>query len=154
MLKYNGKIEVFFVTEPRVSSLFESYMTQVNEFNRSSDFPALVVGLTSRSEEIPGRVQSCFLHHLQVSAPTQGQRSAMLKSLSKSYHLSSNVDFTSLAQSTAGHVLRDFVALFSQAFDLAVRETLNHWLVKSHLKGTVVIFLVAALKQDRAILKT
>ncbi len=98
-------------------------MSEVNKFNRSKDSPILVVGVTSNPEEIPGRVQSCFLHQLEVSSPDKPQRLSMLSSLSKQYNIGLEVDLPMLAQNTAGFVLGDIVNLLIQAFDLAVQDT-------------------------------
>lgn len=116
-----------FSTEPRISALFEVYMEEVNKFNCVNNFPVLVVGVTCKAEDVPGRVQSCFLHQLEVSPPNQLQRMDMLKSLSRQYSLSPDVDVPALSQTTAGYVLGDLITLLMQAFDLAVRATYKHW---------------------------
>lgn len=102
-------------------------MAEVNKFNGISNFPVLVVGVTSRLEDVPGHVLSCFLHQLEVSPPTQSQRLEILKSLSRQYHLGLEVDLAALSQATAGFILGDLVKLFVQAFDLAVEATYKHW---------------------------
>ena len=114
-------------TDPRISALFGTYMSEVNKFNHSNSFPVLVVGVTSRVEEIPGHVQSAFLHQLQISSPDHAERLSMLKSLSQPYNLCPEVDLPMLAQGTAGYVLGDLVNLFIQAFDLAVKSTFSYW---------------------------
>lgn len=113
--------------EPRISALFEHYMNEVNKFNCTNNFPVIIVGVTSKPDNIPGRVLSCFLHQLEVSPPTQLERLDMLKSLSKQYHLGLDVDLVTLSQATAGYVLGDLVKLFMQAFDLAMEDTYNYW---------------------------
>lgn len=115
------------LTEPRISAIFETYMAEVNKFNHDNNFPVLVVGVTSKPEDVPGSVQSCFLHQLQVAPPNQIQRRDMLKSLSRFYNLGPEVDLPLLAQTTTSHVLGDLVNLLMHAFDIAVRATYNHW---------------------------
>ncbi len=115
------------MTEPRISAIFEVYMATVNNFNSTNHFPILVVGVTSCPDQVPSRVQSCFLHQLEVSPPNQRQRLDMLVSLSKQYNLGLTVDLPALAQATAGFVLGDLVNLLTQAFDLAVKGTYSHW---------------------------
>ena len=114
-------------TEPRISGLFEAYMSEVDKFNSANNFPVLVVGVTSKPQDVPGRVQSCFLHQLEVSGPSQAQRLDMLRALSVPYNLGPEVDLSALSQATAGYVLADLVKLLVQSFDLAVKATYNHW---------------------------
>lgn len=102
-------------------------MSEVNSFNRSSDFPIIVVGMTSKVADVPSRVQSCFLHELELLPPNQTQRLHMLTSLSHSYHLSPEVHLDKLSQATAGSVLGDLVNVFMQAYDLAVGSTIQYW---------------------------
>lgn len=118
---------VAFNAEPRISAIFEVYMATVNSFNSTNHFPVLVVGVTSNPNQVPGRIQSCFLHQLEVSAPSQGQRLDMLVSLSRQYNLGLLVDLPAIAQATAGYVLGDLVNLLTQAFNLAVKDTYSHW---------------------------
>lgn len=102
-------------------------MSEVNKFNSTNNFPVLVVGITSKPNEVPGRVQSCFLHQLEVCSPNQAQRLDMLRLLSKPYNLGSEVDLSALSQATASYVLGDLVKLLMQSFDLAVKATYDHW---------------------------
>lgn len=102
-------------------------MSEVNNFNSTNNFPVLVVGVTSKPQAVPGRVQSCFLHQLEVCGPSQAQRLDMLKSLSSPYNLGLGVDLPALSQATAGYVLCDLVKLLMQSFDLAVKATYDHW---------------------------
>lgn len=102
-------------------------MSEVNKFNSANNFPVLVVGVTSKPQDVPGRVQSCFLHQLEVQSPNQAQRLEMLQSLSGQYNLGPEVDLTALSQATAGYVLGDLINLLAQSFDLAVKATYDHW---------------------------
>ena len=121
------KIGSVFNSEPRISAIFEVYMATVNTFNSANHYPVLVVGVTSKPNLVPSRIQSCFLHQLEMSAPNQAQRLDMLGSLSKQYNLGLLVDLPAIAQATAGYVLGDLVNLLTQAFNLAVKDTYSHW---------------------------
>lgn len=90
-------------------------------------YPIMVVGVTSRPHSVPLRVHGSFLHHLEMAAPSQPQRAAMLTALARENHLSPEIDFEDLAKRTAGFVLGDFVALFSHASHLAFRDVTKHW---------------------------
>ena len=89
----------------------------------------MVIGVTSQPQKVPLRVHGSFLHHLQMAAPSQPQREAMLTALARERHVSPEVDFRDLAKRTAGFVLGDFVALYSHAAHLAFRDVINHWWV-------------------------
>lgn len=102
-------------------------MSEVNKFNSTNNFPVLVVGVTSKPQDVPGRVQSCFLHQLEVSGPSQAQRLDMLRALCTPYNLAPEVDLAALSQGTVGYVLGDLVKLLMQSFDLAVKATYDHW---------------------------
>ena len=102
-------------------------MSEVDKFNCTDLFPIIVVGLTSKHTEVPSRVQACFLQQLELQPPGQEQRLSMLKSLSKSYYLSPEVDLMKLAQATVGSVFGDLVSVFSQAYDLSVSSILQYW---------------------------
>jgi SpoVK/Ycf46/Vps4 family AAA+-type ATPase len=115
------------LVEPRISGLFEAYMSEVNKFNSGNNFPVLIVGVTSKPQAVPGRVQSCFLHQLEVGGLNQAQRLEMLQALSALYNFGFEVDLPALAQATAGYVLGDLVKLLMQSFDLAVKATYDHW---------------------------
>ena len=102
-------------------------MHQVDQFNRTRQYPIIVVGVSSHPGAIPARVQGCFLHQLDVTTPTQVQRLSMLESLSRGYHLAPEIDLTDLAKRTAGFTVGDFQTLYSSAFDVAYKETEKYW---------------------------
>jgi len=107
---------------------FENAMREVSELNKCRDYPVMVIGVTSQPQKVPLRVHGSFLHHLQMAAPSQPQREAMLTALARERHVSPEVDFRDLAKRTAGFVLGDFVALYSHAAHLAFRDVINHCL--------------------------
>ncbi len=102
-------------------------MQHVDLFNRSNGFPILVVGVTSNPSSIPARVQACFLHQLEITTPTQGQRLSMLESLGRSYHLAAGIDLIDLSRRTAGFCLGDLLALYSGAYTLAYQSVVEYW---------------------------
>lgn len=108
--------------------MFENYMTQVDKFNRTNSYPILVVGVSTSPGAIPSRVQACFLHQLDLTPPTQGQRLAMLHSLARGYHIAPEVtaDLSDLSKRTAGFVLGDMLALYSHAYELSYSDIVKH----------------------------
>lgn len=110
-------------------AIFERYMEEMNKFNRSSQFPVLVVGVTSEFYSVPSRIQACFLHQIEMTPPNEPQRCAMLAALGLEYNLAPEIDHSyieSMAKQTAGFVLGDFVTLFISAFDKAFEETTKY----------------------------
>ncbi|XP_077137985.1 peroxisome biogenesis factor 6 isoform X3 [Ranitomeya variabilis] len=79
------------------------------------ELPFLVVATTSRAQEVPLDLQSCFLHEVCLNVPTEEQRLSLLTVLSAPLPLSRDVDLARLASSTAGFVVGDLCALLSRA---------------------------------------
>ncbi|XP_073527756.1 peroxisome biogenesis factor 6 isoform X2 [Phyllobates terribilis] len=79
------------------------------------ELPFLVVATTSRAQEVPLDLQSCFLHEVCLNAPTEEQRLSLLTVLTAPLPLSREVDLAHLARSTAGFVVGDLCALLSRA---------------------------------------
>lgn len=79
------------------------------------ELPFLVVATTSRAQDVPLDLQSCFLHSVSLSGSTEEQRLSLLTVLSAAVPLSSDVDLAHLARRTVGFVLGDLCALLSRA---------------------------------------
>lgn len=116
-----------FFPEPRLSVLFEKFMTEVNKYNQNSEFSVVVTALTSRPQEIPSRVHALFLQQLEMAPPTKSQREAMLEALVQDYSIEVGLDIAELAKETAGFVLGDLVRLVSSGYDIAFSALLNYW---------------------------
>ncbi|XP_069810497.1 peroxisome biogenesis factor 6 isoform X2 [Dendropsophus ebraccatus] len=79
------------------------------------DLPFLVVSTTSRLQDVPLDLHSCFLHEVSLSAPTEEQRLTILAILTASVPLSRDVDLGHLARRTAGFMVTDLCGLLSRA---------------------------------------
>ncbi|XP_073415094.1 peroxisome biogenesis factor 6 isoform X1 [Dendrobates tinctorius] len=79
------------------------------------ELPFLVVATTSRAQEVPLDLQSCFLHEVCLNVPTEEQRLSLLTVLTAPLPLSRDVDLAHLASSTVGFVVGDLCALLSRA---------------------------------------
>lgn len=79
------------------------------------ELPFLVVATTCRAQEVPLDLQSCFLHEVSLSAPTEEQRLSLLTVLTAPLPLSRDVQLSLLARRTAGFVVGDLCALLSRA---------------------------------------
>ncbi|KAG9472807.1 hypothetical protein GDO78_016752, partial [Eleutherodactylus coqui] len=99
--------------DARVLSALCSLLLGTSPTNR--DLPFLVVATTSRVQEVPVDLQSCFLHEVSLSAPTEEQRLSLLTALTSPLPLSRDVDLAHLARRTAGFVVGDLCALLSRA---------------------------------------
>ncbi|KAM6137982.1 LOW QUALITY PROTEIN: peroxisome biogenesis factor 6 [Phoenicopterus ruber ruber] len=77
--------------------------------------PVLVIGTTSRPQDVPTDVQTAFLHEVKIEAPSEEQRRSMLSMLTASLPLGKEVSLSKLARRTAGFVLGDFCALLSHS---------------------------------------
>jgi len=108
-------------------SIFEAFLGQVSRFIGSFNFPILIIGVTSMPAVVSSRVQALFLHQLEMVPPSQEERLSMLKSLSKTYHLSPEVDLIKLAQTSNGFLFGDLVHIFSMSYDMAVSAIFSYW---------------------------
>ena len=108
-------------------AILEAFLGQVSRYIGSANFPILIIGITSRQSEVSSRIQALFLHQLEMVPPSQEERLSMLKCLSKTYHLSLEVDLTKLAQISTGFLFADFVHLFNMSYDMAVSSIFNYW---------------------------
>ena len=117
-------------------AVFEHYMNEMNKFNRTSQFPVLVVGMTSELNSVAARIQACFLHQLKMTPPTETQRQAMLSALSLEYNLAPEIDLVQVAKQTAGFVMGDYVTLFTHAFDKAFEDATKYRFVP------IIVFVI------------
>ncbi|KAM3930863.1 peroxisome biogenesis factor 6 [Leptodactylus fuscus] len=99
--------------DTRVVSALCSLLLETSHTNREPPF--LVVATTSRAQEVPLDLQSCFLHEVSLTAPTEEQRLSLLTVLTAPLPLSRDVDLSHLARRTAGFVVGDLCALLSRA---------------------------------------
>ncbi|XP_044129953.1 peroxisome biogenesis factor 6 [Bufo gargarizans] len=89
------------------------------------ELPFLVVATTSRAQEVPLDLQSCFLHEVSVNPPTEEQRLSLLTVLTAPLPLSTDVDLAHLARRTAGFVVGDLLALLSGAGRISCTRVRN-----------------------------
>ncbi|NXC26704.1 PEX6 factor, partial [Campylorhamphus procurvoides] len=77
--------------------------------------PVLVIGTTSKPQNVPTDLQTAFLHEVKIEAPSEEQRRLMLSMLTAGLSLGKEVSLSKLARRTAGFVLGDFCALLSHS---------------------------------------
>ncbi|XP_075060630.1 peroxisome biogenesis factor 6 [Mixophyes fleayi] len=109
--------------DARDISTLNSLLLEMNSTNR--DFPFLVVATTSRLQDIPLDLHSCFLHEVSLKAPSEEHRLSLLTALTAPLPLSRDVNIRQLARRTAGFVVGDLCALLSRAGRLACARIRN-----------------------------
>jgi peroxin-6 len=57
-------------------------MINLQEIQRVSQYPVLVLGTTSNIQSMTSDLRSCFLDEFEIEAPAEGQRVEMLQALS------------------------------------------------------------------------
>ncbi|KAH0622797.1 hypothetical protein JD844_025479 [Phrynosoma platyrhinos] len=92
---------------------------------KTSSYPVLVVGTTTKLGDVPADLQTAFLHEVKIEAPSEEQRKAILSMLTESCSLGKEVNLTKLARQTAGFVLGDFCALLSHSSHAAYTRIQN-----------------------------
>ncbi|CAB4011687.1 peroxisome assembly factor 2-like, partial [Paramuricea clavata] len=98
--------------EPRIIT---TLMINLQQIQRVSQYPVLVLGTTSNIQSMTSDLRSCFLDEFEIEAPAEGQRVEMLQALSSAFLVGPGVSFKALASRTAGMVLADFCTMFSEA---------------------------------------
>ncbi|XP_028398673.1 peroxisome assembly factor 2-like [Dendronephthya gigantea] len=98
--------------EPRIIT---TLMINLQEIQKVSQYPVLVLGTTSNIQNMTSDLRSCFSDEFEIDAPGEGQRVEMLKALSTGFLVGPGVSFKTLASRTAGMVLSDFCTMFSEA---------------------------------------
>ena len=92
--------------EPRLDTSFEQHVSNINEqlltayvtinnnkfvyqsFVCFSNFPFIIVGVSSNPKDVSPRIQHCFLHEITINPPTQEQRTQIIKGLTLNYPIS------------------------------------------------------------------
>ena len=114
-----GKDKEGIENEPRIASTLLDCMSSLKD---ASDWPVVVIATTSSPNDVTTEIFSCFIHEFKLEPPNEGERRDMLCSLAAMTSVGSDVSFEKLAKRTAGLVLADFVALFSNASCAATKR--------------------------------
>nr|CAG8450293.1 2321_t:CDS:10 [Entrophospora candida] len=101
--------------EPTISTILQDCFRQLTESFHLIGFPVLVVATTVDIEKVPDSVIGCFRHEIQIEAPSEPVRLAILKQLTSDTPLGPDVSLTSLATQTAALVAKDLVDLVARA---------------------------------------
>ncbi|PRD32748.1 UNVERIFIED_CONTAM: Peroxisome assembly factor 2 [Trichonephila clavipes] len=93
---------------------------QLKNVNQDSVLPVVIIGTTT--EKLNNDLVSSFLHTVQMTAPSEEERSLLLQDLLTVCDVGNDVSTCYLAQRTAGFVLGDLCALVNQAIRNAYRR--------------------------------
>ncbi|KAF7311671.1 AAA domain-containing protein [Mycena kentingensis (nom. inval.)] len=89
---------------------------------RLTGFPVFVFGSTHEADRLPVRLQACFKNDINFEAPSEAERSEILRIALTGTPLAPDVSISRLATDTAALVASDIVGLISQAESLAVQR--------------------------------
>lgn len=111
--------------EPTMASVLQDCFEGLRQATASSNLPVAVFGTTSDADKCPTGVLGCFKHEVQIDAPGEAQRLAILETCLKGAPLSIDVNLASVATQTAALVAADLVDLVSRA-KMASMERLHN----------------------------
>lgn len=118
-----GKAKDNIDKEPRITT---TLMVNLEEIQRVSTHPVLVLGSTSSIQSMTSDLRACFLDEVDIQGPTESQRVEMLQALSSGFLVGPGVSFKALASRTAGMVLSDFCTMFSEAVIQAQDDVMTY----------------------------
>jgi len=103
--------------EPMMASVLQDCISELREISTATRpaMPITVFGTTSNADKCPTGVLGCFKHEVNLEAPSESERFAMLKSCLQDSTLSVDVNLYNLATQTAALVALDLVDLVSRA---------------------------------------
>ena len=130
--------------EPRIAI---AMLDCINGLLEDSDWPVVVIAMSSSPNDISAETLACFLHEVKIEAPTEDERFAMLHGLAKMACVGTDVSFKQLAKRTAGMVLGDFMAVFNYASNTAVKRLVDGC-PKKNLQTSSDIAIPLRLERD------
>lgn len=122
--------------DPRVIDSLRETITTHATSKGHKEWPLVVIATTANVRTVPADLQACFLHHVEMSAPTEFERSQLLQALCEDIPTAFDVNFDHIAKRTAGMVLGDVTALVSHALRAALKRIVTACSVGSDLSIT------------------
>lgn len=101
--------------EPTMASVLQDCFEGLRQATVSSNLPVAVFGTTSDADKCPTGILGCFKHEVQIDAPGEPQRLAILETCLAGASLSTDVNLASVATQTAALVAADLVDLVARA---------------------------------------
>ncbi|KAL8590343.1 hypothetical protein ACOMHN_006459 [Nucella lapillus] len=109
--------------DPRVISSFHRNLTELT--SQQMIYPVVVIATTHSPHSLSDDMHQCFLHELNMEAPTESERGEILQGLLESEDVSADVSISHIAQRTAGFVLGDIIVLVQRAKREAYSKALS-----------------------------
>ncbi|XP_011704979.1 PREDICTED: fidgetin-like protein 1, partial [Wasmannia auropunctata] len=105
------------------SRVMSEFMEQMDDIARSEDDHILIVGATSRPQDLDMAVTRRYFKRLYVSLPDLGARKQIIIILLKSLkHTLNEEDITTIAEKTVGYSGSDMESLYLKAADAATKH--------------------------------
>ncbi|WVQ67038.1 uncharacterized protein L199_005231 [Kwoniella botswanensis] len=105
---------------PPIVKVLEEVIQSAKE--SSTDWPVVVVGTTVDADSMPNEVVGSFKQDVEIRAPNESERYAIISHILSSHSLSPDVDLKDLARQTAALQVGDIEALLRRSYDLSLKR--------------------------------
>ncbi|XAO24331.1 hypothetical protein I312_103129 [Cryptococcus bacillisporus CA1280] len=89
----------------------------------SSNWPVIVVGTTANADAVPSEVLGCFKQEVELKAPNEDERLAIINYKLGDYAIAPDVDIRALARQTAALNAGDIDSLVRLAWNAAIKRS-------------------------------
>ncbi|AFR96905.2 peroxin-6 [Cryptococcus neoformans C23] len=89
----------------------------------SSSWPVIVIGTTADADAVPSEVLACFKQEIELKAPNEDERLAIMKYKLEGYEVAPDVDVRALARQTAALNAGDIDSFVHLAWNAAVKRS-------------------------------
>lgn len=89
----------------------------------SSSWPVFVIGTTADADAVPSEVLACFKQEIELKAPNEEERLAIIKYKLEGYEVAPDVDVRALARQTAALNAGDIDSFVHLAWNAAVKRS-------------------------------
>lgn len=89
----------------------------------SSSWPVIVIGTTADADAVPSEVLACFKQEIELKAPNEEERLAIIKYKLEGYEVAPDVDVRALARQTAALNAGDIDSFVHLAWNAAVKRS-------------------------------
>ncbi|KAJ1982358.1 peroxisomal assembly protein [Dimargaris xerosporica] len=100
--------------DPPIVHTLKSLFSQLPEVYQATKYPLVVVGTCEESDALPPSLLPLFQHEIQIQAPPESTRRAILDTLLRTSCCAPDVALRKIAQETASFLPRDLVQLVAR----------------------------------------
>nr|ODN94085.1 hypothetical protein L203_00260 [Cryptococcus depauperatus CBS 7841] len=108
---------------PLIVKTVQEILRDAKKGSSEGGWPIIVLGTTSDADNIPIDLQGCFKQHIELKAPNEEERLAIIQHAVGQYNVAPDVDLRQMARQTAALNAGDITALVYQAWDIALSRT-------------------------------